>query len=456
LQVLEILGFEYKLDTYEFSEDWLVYSFPISKWMDEAINRKTIRKKIKNVLSSSFDIFGLVWDYFTIKKRKRIYIQSYHPTVKIIERLLGDKDKRLILPDFSFFHGVSRLIRQRRISYRSATVSKTEIQEVLQQYIQGEKFQWVYEGIDLSTILYKIVDEVVKENISEAILKAKVVSKYFNKYPLDLAIPVTDLWLENRIVMNYCRNNDIPTFFIANGLLNNPLMNEGKDSNFVNCHSLACKEDYFFNAQNVYPLGDPRMDEYAEVEPKNVNRELPTIIIGAAGYDVTDLNSYLAFEFDFLFDILTSIYSLQVLGYQSKIVLKVRANGYSSLYDSFTKEYFPSLKVEIIQNTPFIEVVKRADLYISFYSQTIFEAASLGIPVIYYKKDTQTIFRPFDGKGDLVTATDDHTLIEKIELFYAGDSVFESFQKKANLEKFVGPLDGNNLKRNLDFINGLL
>ena len=33
--------------------------------------------------------------------------------------------------------------------------------------------------------------------------------------------------------------------------MNNPLLNEGKDSDYVNCYSQVCKEDYFNNSNNI-------------------------------------------------------------------------------------------------------------------------------------------------------------------------------------------------------------
>lgn len=45
------------------------------------------------------------------------------------------------------------------------------------------------------------------------------------------------------------------------------------------------------------------MDTYSLIENK-INREMPTITIGASGFNSTDLNSYVAVEFDFMYDIL--------------------------------------------------------------------------------------------------------------------------------------------------------
>jgi hypothetical protein len=198
------------------------------------------------------------------------------------------------------------------------------------------------------------------------------------------------------------------------------------------------------------------MDRYASLTPKSINRKSPTVIIGAAGYDSIDLNSYLAYEFDFLYDILFCIDNALKQGLNAKVILKVRGNGYYELYADFISEYFSHLNITIIQNGRFSDLVQKADLYISFFSQTIFEAACLRIPTIYYKKDSQYLHEPFDGNSELVTAYDQNSLLDKIYLFYSSSDVFDEFMKTEVLEKYIGSLEGKNTQNNIDFIMDLV
>lgn len=270
-------------------------------------------------------------------------------------------------------------------------------------------------------------------------------------------VPVTNLWLNNRLIMNYCKENNIPIFMIINGLLNTDFTHEAKDSDWVNCYSESIKKEYYKNSATAIPLGDPRMDAYSAIKPRHINYQYPNIVIGAAGFDPTDLNSYVAYEFDFLFDILQVINDLRTEGYKNQVVLKVRANGYIGLYKSFIDEYYPQLNVKIEQAIPFIEVVKQADLYISFYSQTVFEASCLGVPVIYFKKDNQYFHAPFNNNSnELTTAINTEELKSKISAFYSQDSCFDLFLTKQVMEKYIGNLDGKNTERNLEFIDSLI
>ena len=134
------------------------------------------------------------------------------------------------------------------------------------------------------------------------------------------------------------------------------------------------------------------------------------------------------------------------------MVLKVRANGYSAIYKQFTKEYFPDVCVKIAEDVPMGTVLDETDIYISIYSQTLFEASCMGIPVVYHKCDREIMDPPFDGKSELLTTRNIPDLTRALRDFLEGNSRFDKFLDKAVMEKYIGPLDGKNLERNLDFV----
>jgi len=429
-----------------------VYNFPILKWTEEQINSATLKSKIKKLVSMFLDLASAITDLLSLKEKKAVFIQNYHPTAAIVDALIENDNLRVILDGYS---PQQNIYKQRRILYKTKQ-SIQEADSLINYYKRAKKKEWLYQGINIGNILQKRLLPTVEKNLANAISVTKDINRYFSKSNIKLMIPVTNLWLNNRLIMNYCRNNNVPVFMVINGLLNIKHYQEAHDSTWVNCYSESLKQDYFKNADNALPLGDPRMDIYAKQPAKKINREYPTIIIGAAGYNHIDQTSYIAFEFDFLFDVLKAINNLLVKTFKANIILKIRGNGYAHLYQSFVNEYYPELKIAIIQNDPFPVVIAKADLYISFYSQTIIEAAALGIPTIYYKKDNASMFRPYDNKSELVTAIDSLDLENKIEKFYAVDTIFNAFLNKEIIEKYIGPLDGNNFQRNLKFIYSII
>lgn len=450
--VLTILSIPYQVIEARDSAGKPVYNFPILKWTEEQINSKTWKSRIRKLGSAMLDVLFNMTDVFQRKNKLAVFVQNYNPTTAIINTLIADKKVRVILGDYI---PQKNMMWQRRVVYKKLNSGK-EADVLIDNYKKEKKADWIFEGYDLGSILQKRLLPTVEKNVDKAISVIKNINNYFAKHKIALMVPVSNLWLNNRLIMNYCRNNNIPVFMVINGLLNVHYWQDAHDSTWVNCYSESLKQDYFKNSDNALPIGDPRMDAYAGKPEKIINRDNPTILIGSAGYNHIDQTSYVAYEFDFLFDILKAIEKLHARSYKSTVILKVRANGYAHLYQSFVDEYYPNLAVSVIQDTPFNIVLNSADLYISFYSQTIIEAATLGIPTIYYKKDMARMYRPYDGESELVTAFNTTELENYIIKFYKADNVFDTFLDKEVIKKYIGNVDGDNLQRNMSFIYTLL
>jgi hypothetical protein len=252
-----------------------------------------------------------------------------------------------------------------------------------------------------------------------------------------------------------CKEKNIPSYLIINGLLGPEYSDESKHATYINAYSESIKKYYFRGINNVVTLGDPRMDMYA-FESKLIDRITPTISIGASGFNSVELNSYVAVEFDFLYDVLSALTVLKSQKNNFNIIIKVRGNGYKNQYDAFVKQYFSDLNIKIEDTIDMKTVLLKTDFYISIYSQTLFEASCLGIPVVYYKKDTEIMNPPFDNNSELVTVTNMKELVQSYYDFKNKNKCFDLFLNKNVMEKYIGFLDGKNLERNLDFIYELL
>jgi hypothetical protein len=450
--ILDKARFKYKFHDYDINNEEQVYVFPIINWVKSKTS-ETFLFKIKNIFANIIDRLFFLIIQFSKSTKTYIYIQKYYPTDPLIPHLNNFNDYKIILPNYP---GLSSIFKYRRIHIQNSLVSKSQTNNLILNYINTSTQTWIYQEYKIDEMLKKIIIPILYNNINKAANIAMSIDKWFKFFNLKLMIAVTNFWVTNRLLMQYCFSKNIPVFTIINGQLNTSFTYEAKDSDYVNCYSDSMKRNYFGDKQTVFSLGDPRMDNYANLISKEINRKNPVIIIGTAGYDSTDLNSYLAYEFDFIYDILYSLQQLFDDGFSATIIIKVRANGYINMYKKFVKEYFPNILISLVQNNSFIEVIKTGDLYISIFSQTIFEAACFGIPAIYYKKDTQFIHEPFDGNSELVTAKDIHELKKVIRLFYLNDEIFNKFLSKKILEKYIGPLDGLNRRRNIDFIHELI
>lgn len=452
IRCLDNLGIIYSLQTKNnIQKKYPIYYFPMKKWVQEKVN-PSFSFKLKNLIANIFDIYFFVIDKI-FRKKRAVYIQNYYPTRPIIREIDKKLDLRIILPNYP---GLKNIGRYRRIHFKSKLLSKEFADRMFLNYLKKRSFKWVVFSYPVSDFLQVEIELVLKMHLLEALNIAQSIEQWMKNVNLKLMIPITNLWTSNRLLMQYCVKYNIPTFTIINGLLNISYYDDAKDSNYVNSYSNSIKNNYFANKNTVLALGDPRMDQYLRFPAKKINWDSPTIIIGAAAYDSLDLNSYIAYEFDFLYDILYCIQEVFSFENNANIIIKVRGNGYLNSYIQFIDEYFNNLKIKVIQENDFFEIISKADLYITFYSQTIIEASCLGIPVIYYKKDTMFIHEPFDDKGELVTANNINELNECIQSFSNRSTIFNEFMQKSILEKYIGPLDGKNTDRNIEFIDLIL
>ncbi|BCO29302.1 hypothetical protein MIZ03_4217 [Rhodoferax lithotrophicus] len=436
------------------------YYFPIHDWMDEKVRFKGIggvKYRLRDIVSSlqgSMMSWADRW-FGGDKKKPTVFIQEYHPTRKLIKRLQQEDRVRLLLATFSRNKGAFRYIP----IWRAASKFQVEADNLMSRFrVQRCAKLVVSNGGDISDGLYRIIETRIANRLAAALRDLDCVIRYLDANPLSLEVLIANLGHLAPLVDSVCKTRGIPSYFIINGILGNEFLDEGKYATVINSYSVSIKEHYFRGMDNIVCLGDPRMDAYAmgEIAQRMINRVMPTITVGASGHNNTDLNSYLAVEFDFLYDVLHALTTIKSRGVALHIIIKVRANGYRKQYERFVQEYFPGLVDEILDSAPMPQVLRRTDFFISIYSQTLFEASCLGIPCLYYKKDTEIMDPPFDGNSELVTVTSVDDLIVAIEDYRSGHKRYDAFLERTVMEKYIGPLDGGNLERNLNFIYQLL
>lgn len=434
------------------------YYFPIHRWMDEKVRYQGIgglkyrlrdtASAMQGILMSWVDhVFGCLND------KSAIFIQEYHPTRKLVQRLQQDSKVRLVLASFSRSRGWFRYIPV----WGRVSKHQEDANNLMKNFRAKRCARLVLSnGVDVSDGTYRIIDQRISSRITKIVHTLDCAISYIDKNPIQLEVLIANVGQIATLVDCVSKSRGIPSYFIINGMLGHDYLDEGKYATVINGYSISIKDHYFRGMNNVVCLGDPRMDDYIlNVLPRTINRETPTITIGASGHSNSDLNSYLAVEFEFLYDVLQALRIVKERG-RLRIVIKVRANGYRGQYEEFVKEYFPGLVDEILDNVPMSSVLKKTDFFISIYSQTLFEASCLGIPCLYYKKDTEIMDPPFDGHSELVTVGNIDDLVEAIADFRSGHERYDAFLERGIMEKYIGPLDGGNLERNLNFIYEML
>ena len=434
------------------------YYFPIFRWIDEALHPADLKHKFRSFI---FLVFGKLSEgarrikFFSNKKQ--VYLECYHPTNDIGAKLKKENKVEMVRSGFNgirdMFNGV----------YLPVNVSsgdkshKLKAKEMLSKFEKEKCAKLLVDDIDISNQLYQLILKRVSGLLAKSLKIADNIIKFFERKQLRLMITIASIGVINRLMINYCIKTDIPVYMIINGWLGNSFLDEAKEGTWINSYSESIKENYFKGMENIVCLGDPRMDKYSRCLKKTqIDYKNPTIGIGASGFANLDLNCYLAIEFEFLNDILRVCKGLMDSGKMMNIIIKIRKNGYMQQYRDFLDEYYPEMPVSLVDSVPIEEVYKKSDFFISIYSQTLFEVSCLGIPVLYYKNDTQYFNPPFDGNSELITARNSDELLKYMKAFYKADKMFNAFKEKEILEKYIGPVDGQNLKRNMDLIYSLI
>ena len=75
---------------------------------------------------------------------------------------------------------------------------------------------------------------------------------------------------------------------------------------------------------------------------------------------------------------------------------------------------------------------------------------------MYHQNDTEIHDPPFDGSGKLVITKNIDQLAEFIDRTELDSTIFNGFISRAEMEKYIGPLDGKCLERNLAFLKSMI
>jgi len=425
------------------------YFFPIHAWMAAAIRHRGVKALVFQAATVCVALAWCLWDRLTPAARRRpaVFVQHYFPTQGLIERLLTDGRVRVVGTSFARRFPLLRYVPQ----WRPVRWYQSEAARQMEHFRRHRSARLVLTtGLDITAGASRLVMDRAEARLAPSLRTLDSIVRYLRRHPLSLAVLIGNIGETVALIDCVCRARGIPTYLIINGLLGPDYLDESKYATVINAYSPSIQQHYFRGMTNTVALGDPRMDRYPPTPRRVWPSDRPVVVtIGASGHNNIDLNSYVAVEFDFIHQTLQALARCRDEGMALTVVVKVRANGYRAQYEQFAAEYFPGLVDQFVDQTPMRDVLARSDFFISIYSQTLFEAACLGIPCVYYRADNEVQAPPFDGRSELVVADSVEDLVSAIRDASVGGRRFDGFLTRAVMERYIGPLDGGNTDRNL-------
>ena len=438
-----------------------VYYFPIQQWLNSKFSHSSPLLRFSEFVLNkrAQGVFVLLRLGILGTKKKNIFIHEYHPTRDILSHFQQSRNYRVFQGDISRSRGIKGLLlRDIPIPlYGRPSDYTRKSEELARDFLSRSSSSIVTtNGQDLTLRVKDLIYRRLNTVLPKYLQSLSSISRNFNTMNLSLIVLISNLGRIPSLLHCVSRGSDIPSYLVINGMLLSDFTDDSKMATHINAYSESIKDNYFSQQRNVFALGDPRMDRYAKIRRKAPERDRPVVTIGTSGFNPVDLNSNLAVEFQFLAEVLTAMQEATHGNFQPRVVLKCRENNYKHQYQSFVSEYFSSMEVDITSEVSIDEVLSKSDLYISISSQTIFQAAAMGVRTIYHQSDRELMHTPFDGKSEIITTSDVSSLRDALRDFASGSSRFDLFLDKSVLEKYIGPLDGHNLRRNLDFIENLV
>ena len=440
----------------------LYFYFPISDWLLSKHGRGSFLKRLAIALFNIRHKFVYYLDRLWAGcQKKRVFIHEYHPTKGLIDALQRDSSKNVVLGLTSIERSLTTAIfRDHVIPYWGNQKDfKAETNYLLSKFLNQNKVElFIGEGEDIGSEIAEAISKSISHYLPFMLRDLISIKRYVLNLPVDLVISISSLGLKESLIRIIAKKYGAVDFIVINGILCSRFSDEGKGFDYTNSYSESIKNLYFGNQDNVFALGDPRMDAYNvnEVALKQNYDDGFIIGVGTSGFNHLDLNSNVAIEFDFLFSVLTAISRTNVFTRNTEVKILVRRNGILDQYLCFVDLYFPSLNISFSQGEKVVNFLNNVDLYITFYSQTLFEASCLKIPCIYFVNHREEIQEPFGLGTPFYSASNIDGLVSQIERIYSANSEETLIPDIADLEHYVGPLDGKNTQRNLLFINSLL
>lgn len=383
--------------------------------------------------------------------KKRIYRMTSNLLASIVRLCRGRKPFAMI----SFFKPLNLMRRELFNSKKYHLLQLESDWEVpasgadgiISAYLQVlEKMNWRVEGVDVSKTLRGLLAKYAQESFVQIAGWVDALDKMFRKNKIIGYLGYCDTPWQYRAIIRLCQKHRVPNTILINGFLNNSFYYEGKTVDRVLVYGGHTRETYLKErSSSVVVTGTPLYDAAFARRSKTRPAFPPKkILVGTYDFSLGDINCEYACSEKYLNEV---IGALKEAAPGASITLKLHPGESRGFYEWYLKDKGYD-GIGIISGGDMQEIMSHYDLLIIGHSVALFEAALMGLPVIFYNASRQIMFEPFTGRYALLpSANNEKELVEVLKKIFSDKKYAYSFTELKALEPFTGPVDGGSSRR---------
>ena len=417
---------------------------PFTWSMNSAINGaiwSMLIRKIKGTKPYIYiDHYGTISGIRDYLSKQKEYYPFFFTLIKLpIITLLSSGCSVLRMKDLSYGNNLaSKIIK----NYKEHLVMIKKNRSIGQLKFKGETYSVA------GSIVHRLGKNAIRafKQIADSI---DIYEDFINKKKVNGALLSSDMEWSRKMIVRLFQKHKIKNIALMNGWFGTKHMIEYKIVDKVLCFGDSYKDNYFRDRENVKSTGALIFDSACKsrnlVKPRY---PIKSILISTFTFGVDDINCHYNDSEKYLRDTVKVIKKYcKESNYKIDIALRTHPSDCPDFYSWYLKKLGIS-DIDIKSNGAFQKIVSNYDLYIASYSTTLFEAAVIGIPVIFYHPCNQILYPPFDGScSELIIASSPCDLEKKfIRVMNDRDYAYK-FNDKEVLKPYVGEFDGKSTSR---------
>jgi hypothetical protein len=241
-----------------------------------------------------------------------------------------------------------------------------------------------------------------------------------------------------RLIVRVAQAMGIPTYVINDGFKADDIQQEGMAADVALAWSEVVRDHYFSRRPDgAVVTGNPRTARLRSLT--RLRREPPHVLVGAHAFSPVDLNCHRSDAERFLERVLDGIAGAR--GCVSReVIVKLSGVDARDYHDEGLAGH-PELMLDVRIHGDVVDLFEQCDVYVSAYSTSLIEAAAVGLPIVYYRINSQRLGPPFSGDKFLARRTASSP--DQLAALLADRDTYTGSPPAGWVERYLGPTGGS-------------